>query len=70
VSTRQSTFDGSDRQGRGRLVDALRQGPVAPDDLPAATGWSDDRARAERVAAGLVAEGLVARLPTGVLVLP
>ena len=29
VSTGQSRFDGSDRQGRGRLVDALRTAPVA-----------------------------------------
>ncbi|MET0825453.1 MAG: A/G-specific adenine glycosylase, partial [Acidimicrobiales bacterium] len=28
VSGRQSRFEGSDRQGRGRLVDALRHGPV------------------------------------------
>ncbi len=70
VSTRQSSFDGSDRQGRGRLVDALRRGPVAPDDLAAATGWPGDRERAERVAAGLVDEGLVVRLPTGALALP
>ncbi|MDQ1430086.1 MAG: A/G-specific adenine glycosylase, partial [Actinomycetota bacterium] len=33
ISTRQSTFAGSDRQGRGRLVDALRRGPVATVDL-------------------------------------
>ena len=29
VSGRQSRFEGSDRQGRGRLVDALRHGPVS-----------------------------------------
>ena len=47
---RQSTFAGSDRQGRGRLVDALRRGPVALADVaagrrlarrpgPGPTGW-------------------------------
>jgi A/G-specific adenine glycosylase len=55
----QSTFAGSDRQGRGRLVDALRLGPVA--DVAAAAGWPDDAARAERVAATLVADGLAVR---------
>jgi A/G-specific adenine glycosylase len=56
--TPQSTFVGSDRQGRGRLVDALRRGPVAASGLAAAAGWPDDPARARRVAAGLVADGL------------
>ena len=59
VSTRQSPFAGSDRQGRGRLVEALRSATVTIDDLPAAMGWPDDPARAERVAATLVADGLV-----------
>ena len=44
TSGRQSTFAGSDRQGRGRLVDALRAGPVADDDLAAVMGWPDDAA--------------------------
>src|SRR4051794_18367111 len=30
---RQSTFQGSDRQGRGRLVEALRHAPVGVDEL-------------------------------------
>ena len=54
----QSAFVGSDRQGRGRLVDALRRAPVAAADVPVATGWPDDPARAHRVAAGLVADGM------------
>ncbi len=54
----QSTFAGSDRQGRGRLVDALRRSPVSDADVPAATGWPDDPSRAHRVAARLVADGL------------
>jgi len=56
--SRQSTFAGSDRQGRGRLVDALRRGPVAQYGLAEAAGWPDDPDRAARVAAGLVADGL------------
>lgn len=58
VSGRQSTFEGSDRQGRGRLVDALRLGPVASAVLASTMGWPDDPERAARVAATLVADGL------------
>lgn len=65
VSGSQSRFEGSDRQGRGRLVEALRSGPVATGDLARVMGWDDDPARAERVAAGLVAEGLVVRRVAG-----
>lgn len=61
VSGPQSRFEGSDRQGRGRLVEALRAGPVADAELAAAMGWPGDPPRAERVAATLVAEGLVVR---------
>ncbi len=70
VSTPQSVFDGSDRQGRGRLIDALRNGALRADGLAAATGWPDDPERAARIAAGLVAEGLVARDRAGTLRLP
>jgi A/G-specific adenine glycosylase len=58
---RQSRFEGSDRQGRGRLVDALRHGPVNVDRLADAAGWPDDPERARRVAESLVVEGLVTR---------
>lgn len=54
----QSAFAGSDRQGRGRLVDALRRGPVPWPGVAAAAGWPDDDDRARRVAASLVADGL------------
>ncbi|HEY5697063.1 MAG TPA: A/G-specific adenine glycosylase [Acidimicrobiales bacterium] len=60
VSGRQSRFEGSDRQGRGRLVDALRHGPVS--DVATATGWPEDPERAERVAQTLVADGLAVRV--------
>ncbi len=56
--TRQPTFAGSDRQGRGRLVAALRLGPVSNDGLAQAAGWPADPDRAGRIAAGLVADGL------------
>ena len=56
---RPSSFAGSDRQGRGRLVERLRAGPVALADAPSACGWPGDAARATRVTAALVADGLV-----------
>ena len=59
ITKRQSTFAGSDRQGRGRLVAALREHDVRVVDLPEVMGWPGDRARAERVAAQLVDEGIV-----------
>jgi A/G-specific adenine glycosylase len=65
-----SAFEGSDRQGRGRLVAALRAGPVTPRRLAAACGWPDDLGRSRRVAAALVAEGLARRGPGGVMTLP
>ncbi|MDP9388672.1 MAG: A/G-specific adenine glycosylase, partial [Actinomycetota bacterium] len=54
----QSDFAGSDRQGRGRLVDALRRGTVPWGHVPAAAGWEHDPGRARRVADALVADGL------------
>lgn len=65
ISAPQSRFDGSDRQGRGRLVDALRVGAVQPAELAAAMGWPDDPERASRVAATLVADGIAAVAPDG-----
>jgi A/G-specific adenine glycosylase len=59
VSGPQSPLAGSDREGRGRLVAALRRGPVPVADLPAAMGWPDDPERAARVVEGLVGDGLV-----------
>jgi A/G-specific adenine glycosylase len=58
VGTGQSRFEGSDRQGRGRLVAALRCGPVSERDVPSVMGWADDPERARRVAQGVVADGL------------
>ncbi len=66
---KQSPFAGSDRQGRGRLVDAMRTGSVSFDRIPEAAGWPDDPARAHRIAATLVADGLAIELD-GALALP
>ncbi len=57
AARRQSVFVGSDRQGRGRLLEALRRGDVEAATVAAACGWPDDTARADRVAAALVDEG-------------
>lgn len=58
VSKGQSTFQGSDRQGRGRLIDRLRSGSVRDNDLAAVMGWPDEPDRARRVAATLLLDGL------------
>ncbi|MDP9402719.1 MAG: A/G-specific adenine glycosylase [Actinomycetota bacterium] len=65
----QPIFAGSDREGRGRLVRALCQGPVPVGAVGAACGWPDDEDRAARVVGALVAEGL-ATLDAGVVRLP
>lgn len=69
TSGRQSRFDGSDRQGRGRLVRALSTGPVSLERVADAAGWPEDPDRARRVADGLVGDGL-AEYVDGQLALP
>ncbi len=67
----QSRFAGSDRQGRGRLVDALRtHQTLTPAELAARAGWPDDPDRARRVAETLVADGLAGWHADGTLRLP
>jgi A/G-specific adenine glycosylase len=58
VSKGQSTFAGSFRQGRGRLVASLRLGPIAAESVAAAAGWPEDPARADDAVASLIADGL------------
>jgi len=71
VSRGQSRFEGSDRQGRARLVDALRaEGSVSARVLAERAGWPDDPERARRAAASLVADGLAADDGAGGLALP
>ncbi len=60
VSVSQSRFVGSDREGRGRLLAALRVGPVNGTAIAEVMRWPDDTARANLVAATLVADGLAA----------
>jgi A/G-specific adenine glycosylase len=69
TTKRQSVFAGSDRQGRGRLVQALRTGPVEIGRVADVTGWPEEPDRARRVADALVGEGL-AEYVDGQLSLP
>ncbi len=61
VGTKQSRFEGSDRQGRGRLISALRTRSVPFDQLSFAMGWLDDPTRAENVVRTLLRDGLIVR---------
>jgi A/G-specific adenine glycosylase len=70
ISAPQSTFEGSFRQGRGRLLARLTEGPVTPAGLASAAGWPDDPERATRAAASLIQDGLAVRHPDGALRLP
>lgn len=58
ASGSQSRFEGSHRQGRGRLLRALTHGSVGPEELAEACGWPGAPRRAETAAAGLVRDGL------------
>ena len=62
----QRAFTGSDRQARGRLVEALRRGPIT--DAAQACGCPDDAERVARIVEGVVADGF-ATARGGVLVL-
>jgi A/G-specific adenine glycosylase len=67
---RQSPFAGSNRQGRGRLVAALRSGPIPAGSWAVACGWPGDQDRAAAVVGQLLAEGLAEIGPDGELRLP
>jgi A/G-specific adenine glycosylase len=70
TSGAQSTFEGSDRQGRGRLVDAMRRREIRSHELAEVAGWPDDPDRVDRVVDGLVRDGLILRDDRGSLRLP
>jgi A/G-specific adenine glycosylase len=70
VSKGQSTFAGSFRQGRGRLVAALRSGPIGAESVALAAGWPDDPARADEAVASLIADGLAIIDEDGSVTLP
>lgn len=70
ASRRQARFEGSDRQGRGRMLRSAAAGPIAAARLAEVAGWPDDPARAERVAASLLFDGLLVRTGTSDYELP
>lgn len=59
VSGPQRPFDGSDRQGRGRLLRRLTGGPLPTDAADSVLGWAGQPSRSRRVVAALIADGLV-----------
>jgi A/G-specific adenine glycosylase len=66
---RQPTYEGSDRQARGAILEVLRQ---RPDSVPAGTlvaAWPD-KEQVGRALDTLVADGLVVLLPRGRYGLP
>jgi A/G-specific adenine glycosylase len=65
----QAPFPGSDRYHRGRLLGALRRGPVAAADVAAAAALHADQRRAVVVAESLTRDGL-AQWAEGRLQLP
>jgi A/G-specific adenine glycosylase len=81
TSRSQSRFEGSDRQGRGRLLAVLTAGAhraggsdpgprhVGADGLAAAAGWPHDPDRALAAARSLVADGLAEMAADGTLYL-
>lgn len=74
VGRGQSRFAGSFREGRARLLDALRLGtPIAPERFVTACGWDgrpDAEEEAERAARTLVRDGLAIVRDDGSLALP
>jgi A/G-specific adenine glycosylase len=69
ASRTQPRFEGSDRQGRGRLVALLRDDSLPVAEAAAAAGWPDDPDRARRIVADLIYDGL-ARIRDDELELP
>ena len=65
---RQASFEGSDRQGRGRLLAAALRGPVPHGSIAEVAGWPLDPARARRVVDEMVDEGLLRRARSTVCV--
>ena len=69
VSGGQSRFEGSARQVRGRITDALREGPVAADALSPFARPTDTPETLRAIVDGLIADGLAVEVD-GVLRLP
>ena len=63
-------FEGSDRQGRGKLISALRNEPVMEKDAPQILGWTNDYERCQRVLKKLERDGLIVITNSGKISLP
>ena len=59
VTKKQSRFQGSDRQARGKLMKGLAVSPVLLTDAPAVMGLSDEPKRSVRLVEDLRCEGLI-----------
>lgn len=64
VSGKQSVFEGSERQVRGRIVAELRGGPARTEDLYRLGRPQDEPIDIEKIIDGLVVDGLVIRKGT------
>ena len=64
------TFEGSDRQGRGKLINALRSEPIMETDVPQIFGWTNDHKRCKRVLKKLEKDGLIVITDSGKVSLP
>ncbi|MCU1432735.1 MAG: adenine glycosylase [Actinotalea sp.] len=62
---RRQTWEGTDRQVRGRVMAVLRADGAGPVPAAELSGLCADAVQLERSLAGLVDDGLVERLPTG-----
>ena len=63
-------FEGSDRQGRGKLISALRNEPIMEKDVPQIFGWPNDYKRCKRVLKKLEKDGLIVIANSGKISLP
>ena len=69
-SKKLETFEGSDRQGRGKLINALRNEPIMEKDAPQIFGWPNDHKRCKRVLEKLEKDGLIVIADSGKISLP
>ena len=69
-SKKLETFEGSDRQGRGKLISALRNEPIMEKDVPQILGWPNDHKRCKRVLEKLEKDGLIVIADSGKISLP
>ena len=69
-SKKLETFEGSDRQGRGKLINALRNEPIMEKDVPQIFGWPNDHKRCKRVLKKLEKDGLIVIADSGKISLP